>query len=124
MKAIETIELPHDNADPRVELTWMNSGGMLVACASDWCGDTETGFGARVECTLKPSDVERLRMFLVAHVQPPDVQANDVETATARAILESLGGPMLVDANVGRARRLISALQKLGYTITKATEGP
>lgn len=54
--------------DPRIEVDVWDDGSLRIDCTSDWCGDTETGFGATVGVNLNPEEAKRLLAFLREHV--------------------------------------------------------
>lgn len=68
MKVVRQIDLPA-GGDPRVEFDVHNDGELRIECTSDWCGDTETGFGASVGVTLTKEQAKELLAFLQQNVK-------------------------------------------------------
>jgi hypothetical protein len=50
--------------DPSIEFVTHENGEMHVEINDDWCGDSETGFGARLSHTLGVDEIAQLRAFL------------------------------------------------------------
>lgn len=67
-QATDTIELP-SGGDPRAEFTMWKGGELRIDCTSDWCGDTESGFGATVGVTLSNEHAKELLAFLQQHLK-------------------------------------------------------
>lgn len=63
-KTKSILELPTKDSDERAEFDMWEGGSLRVTCSSDWCGDTETGFGASVGVTLSNADAYKLLAFL------------------------------------------------------------
>lgn len=47
---------------------------LSFSCNNDWCGDTESGFGATVSVSLGREDAEKLRDFLDAWLKTPNAK--------------------------------------------------
>jgi len=45
-----------------------NDDGFYIQCFCEWCGDTETGFGAEVGHMITIEQAAELRDFLDAHI--------------------------------------------------------
>jgi hypothetical protein len=54
--------------DPRLEVDVWDDGSLRIDCTSDWCGDTESGFGATVGVNLNERQARDLLTFLAAHL--------------------------------------------------------
>lgn len=55
--------------DPSIEFVIHSNGTVHVEINDDWCGDTETGFGATLAHTLQPNEVAALIRFLAPVAQ-------------------------------------------------------
>jgi hypothetical protein len=67
-KATNQIAMPSPDHDPRAEFTVRTNGALRIECVSDWCGDTQSGFGASVGVTLSEKEASRLLDFLVENL--------------------------------------------------------
>jgi hypothetical protein len=64
-RTVKTIEI---GDDPRIEVDVWDDGSLRIDCTSDWCGDTETGFGSTVGLNLRKEQAIELRDFLIANL--------------------------------------------------------
>ena len=52
------------DSDPGLQVVTLADGGLSFSNNDDWCGDTESGFGATVVIELKREQVEELHKSL------------------------------------------------------------
>lgn len=52
------------DSDPGLQVVTLATGGLSFSNNDDWCGDTESGFGATVAIELKHAQVEALHVAL------------------------------------------------------------
>lgn len=54
------------DSDPGMQVVAISDGKLSFSCNDDWCGDSESGFGATVAIEIDREQVSELAQSLVA----------------------------------------------------------